>query len=537
MLRVLHTSDLHLGHQLHGISRAYEHRVYLDWLVDQLVTLEIDALLVTGDIFDTANPPTQAQALWYGFLGQARRNCPNLDIVVIGGNHDSAQRLDAPKALLHELDITVIGGVPTRKGQIDIDAMVIPLRDRNRKIAAWVAAVPFIRVSDLPKAPAGVQDPVAYGVHELYSAVLRVARANRRPRQALLATGHFTLTGSKLSDTTERPVLNGSGISSETFTSDLAYVALGHLHFAQRVPGPTYLRYAGSPIPLSITERDYDHQVVVVEIEGENVRRVRAIPTPRTVRLERIGPAPLDAVVAALQAYPDRGDARPTGGEAIPDDTPAAVMTLPCSTTRSPVGSAPNSRSVSQLQPVRRGASCLRAPRPRRAAASRCRPTSSTWSSRGRRASSRATLGPRSALARAHAARHDEDVGARHLVQRRLGRGSSMPLSVRTGPASGATKCTPRAGQARQHLVGPDRVEGGEVVEDDDGDVHGDAPWSGLAAEAAAVRRTAPTRSRRWNARRIVSTVPKPHRRATAVDRRRRPRAAPARARRAAPST
>ena len=77
MLRVLHTSDLHLGHQLHGISRAYEHRVYLDWLVDQLVTLEIDALLVTGDVFDTANPSTQAQALWYGFLGQARRNCPN----------------------------------------------------------------------------------------------------------------------------------------------------------------------------------------------------------------------------------------------------------------------------------------------------------------------------------------------------------------------------------------------------------------------------------------------------------------------------
>jgi DNA repair protein SbcD/Mre11 len=316
VLRVLHTSDLHLGHQLHGISRAYEHRVYLDWLVDQLVTLEIDALLVTGDVFDTANPATQAQALWYGFLGQARRNCPNLDIVVIGGNHDSAQRLDAPKALLHELDITVIGGVPMRKGQIDVDAMVIPLRDRNRKIAAWVAAVPYIRMSDLPKPPAGVQDPVAHGVHELYSAVLRVARANRRPRQALLATGHFTLAGSKLSDTTERPVLNGAGISSETFTSDLAYVALGHLHFAQRVPGPTYLRYAGSPIPLSITERDYDHQVVVVEIEGENVRRVRSVPTPRTVRLERIGPAPLEAVIAALQAYPERGDPRPSGGEA-----------------------------------------------------------------------------------------------------------------------------------------------------------------------------------------------------------------------------
>jgi DNA repair protein SbcD/Mre11 len=344
VLRVLHTSDLHLGHQLHGISRAYEHRVYLDWLVDQLVTLEVDALLVTGDIFDTANPPTQAQALWYGFLGQARRNCPNLDIVVIGGNHDSAQRLDAPKALLHELDITVIGGVPQRKGKIDIEAMVIPLRDRNRKIAAWVAAVPFIRVSDLPKAPPGIEDPIAHGVQEIYSSVLRVARANRRPRQALLATGHFTLTGSKLSDTTERPVLNGAGIPSEAFSSDLAYVALGHLHFAQRVPGPTYLRYAGSPIPLSITERDYDHQVVVIEIEGENVRRVRAIPTPRTVRLERIGPAPLDAVIAALEAYPERGDSRPSAGEAsdalLPIVQVAVVLDAPVPDLRGQIEAA-----------------------------------------------------------------------------------------------------------------------------------------------------------------------------------------------------
>ena len=99
-MRLLHTADWHLGHSLHRFRRHAEHARFLDWLLDQLEEHAVDALLVAGDVFDTANPPSQALRAWYGFLARARARMPALDIVVIGGNHDSAARLDAPRPLL-----------------------------------------------------------------------------------------------------------------------------------------------------------------------------------------------------------------------------------------------------------------------------------------------------------------------------------------------------------------------------------------------------------------------------------------------------
>jgi exonuclease SbcD len=94
-LRLLHTSDWHLGHALHGVDRTYEHERLLAWLVEAVERESVDAVLVAGDVFDAANPPTEAQALWYRFLAEAWRRVPHLQIVAIGGNHDSAARLDS----------------------------------------------------------------------------------------------------------------------------------------------------------------------------------------------------------------------------------------------------------------------------------------------------------------------------------------------------------------------------------------------------------------------------------------------------------
>jgi exonuclease SbcD len=111
-MRILHTSDWHLGHTLKGWSRAEEHAAFLSWLLGALVEEQVDVLLIAGDIFDAANPPASAQETWYGFLVAARRVRPDLDIVVIGGNHDSPSRLDAPNPLLRALGVHMKGGVP-----------------------------------------------------------------------------------------------------------------------------------------------------------------------------------------------------------------------------------------------------------------------------------------------------------------------------------------------------------------------------------------------------------------------------------------
>ncbi len=99
-MKILHTSDWHLGHTLRDRTRKFEHDEFLAWLQDRIADEEIDALLVSGDIFETANPSAEAQKVWFEFLGATRRRFPHLDMVVIGGNHDSAPRLDAPNPVL-----------------------------------------------------------------------------------------------------------------------------------------------------------------------------------------------------------------------------------------------------------------------------------------------------------------------------------------------------------------------------------------------------------------------------------------------------
>jgi len=303
-VRLLHTADWHLGHSLHRFRRHQEHDLFLDWLLDQLQDHQVDALLIAGDVFDTANPPSQALRTWYSFLARARRLLPDLDIVVIGGNHDSAARLDAPRPLLQASGVHVLGGLArTDSGQVDAQAMVVPLHDRSGQIAAWALAVPFLRLSDLPAGQAP-----ADGVRARYDAVAQVARDRCQPGQALVALGHAYLTGTSLSELSERKVLGGNqhALPTAIFPQDSTYVALGHMHLAQQVaPG---IRYPGSPLPLSFGERTYPHQVLLVDLDGPDLSAVTPLSVPRAVDLIAVpeqGALGLDELLQAIDALPD----------------------------------------------------------------------------------------------------------------------------------------------------------------------------------------------------------------------------------------
>ena len=309
MLRLLHTSDWHLGHSLHDVPREREHERFLAWLLDVLAGERVDVLLLTGDVFDVATPPASAEARLFGFLAEARRRRPSLATVIVGGNHDSAARLDAPAPALAALGVTVFGGLPRDEaGAPDPAAVALPLRDAAGNVAAQLAAVPFLRTADLPAA--GGDDPLVAGVRAVYDAAVGAARARRRPGQALLATGHCYVAGGALSELSERRILGGNqhALPVDLFAEDLAYVALGHLHRPQAV-GRETIRYAGSPIPLSLSEDAYPHQVVVVELDGERASAIRSLRVPRTVDVLRVpadGPRPLEEVLPLLEALPAR---------------------------------------------------------------------------------------------------------------------------------------------------------------------------------------------------------------------------------------
>ena len=311
-MRLLHTSDWHLGQTLHNYDRTYEHECFLDWLLDTIVAEEADALLIAGDIFDNANPSSAAQRQLYRFLQRAKARTPHLQIVVIAGNHDSPGRLEAPGPLLEAHGTVVIGNVVrNREGAIDLERLVVPLRNKTGEIKAWCLGIPFLRPGDVPRAETE-GDAYLNGIALLYNQAFQLAQARREPGQAILAMGHCHMVdGQSSSDSERRIVIGGTeALPASMFDPEIAYAALGHLHLAQRVGKKDHLRYCGSPLPLSFAEVGYQHQVLRIDLDGPDAREVTPLLVPRAVELLRVPPkpAPLAEVLAALEALePDAG--------------------------------------------------------------------------------------------------------------------------------------------------------------------------------------------------------------------------------------
>jgi exonuclease SbcD len=297
-VRLLHTSDWHLGHTLKDVTREAEHAAFLAWLLETCAREAPDVLVITGDIFDSGTPPASAERAWFELLAAARRQSPAMDIIAIAGNHDSPARLGAPSAILRELGVHVVGGLPRGPdGTLDLDRILIPVAGGR----GLVAAVPFLRPIDVPP---DVADPLAL----IYGEVLDAARLRRTSGQALVVLGHMYVTGADPSVLSERRISIGGqeSASLRLFPDDISYVALGHMHRAQRV-GRDTIRYAGAPISLSLDEAGYRHQVVVVDFAGAAVSEMRSVDVPQTIEIVRIpkrGAAPLADVLEAIALLP-----------------------------------------------------------------------------------------------------------------------------------------------------------------------------------------------------------------------------------------
>jgi len=253
-MRLLHTSDWHLGHALKDVPRDAEHAAFLAWLLETCAREKPDALLITGDVFDSATPPASAERMWFEFLAACK-----VKVVAIAGNHDSPARLGAASPVLAELGVTIVGG---GWQVVDVGGAVI-------------AAVPFLRAIELPDG----DDPMA----QIYASAIAEATAVAAGRP-VIATGHLYATGADPSHLSERRISIGGqeSASLRMFPETLAYVALGHMHRAQRV-GRDSIRYAGAPIPLALDESSYKHSVVLWE-DGA----IRLLPIPRLIDVMQI---------------------------------------------------------------------------------------------------------------------------------------------------------------------------------------------------------------------------------------------------------
>lgn len=268
MIRILHTADWHLGQTFFGCDRVEEHVHFLQWLARELKENKIDVLLVAGDVFDVSNPSAASQRMFYHFIRQVTEENPKLQLVVVAGNHDSAARLEAPVPLLQEMRTEIRGIVRKHEGEIDYDHLIVELKNSEGEVEALCLAVPFLRQGDYPVV-ATDGNPYAEGVKELYVRLQERALQRRKDGQALVAVGHLQATGSEIAerDFSERTIIGGlECVSPDTFTEQIAYTALGHIHKSQRVSGRENVRYAGSPLPMSFAEREYHHGVVIVTL-------------------------------------------------------------------------------------------------------------------------------------------------------------------------------------------------------------------------------------------------------------------------------
>ena len=293
-MRIIHTSDWHLGQYFYGKSRASEHQQFLNWLLTQVDIHKVDAIIVAGDIFDTKTPPSYARQMYYNFISDLQAfNC---QLVVLAGNHDSVSMLTESKEILSVLSTKVIGNVTDTEIDSNLSEQVFFLKNKQGVEQAVICAVPFIRPRDVIKSKEGqsaadkskqLQQAIVDHYQCLFeyaqSLVAQYEKANKggeKSKLPIIGTGHLTALGVTTSDSV-RDIYIGT---LEAFPSNAFpkadYIALGHIHRAQKVGKTKHIRYSGSPIALSFDEAKQTKRVLLVDFEKTNLPTITELNIP-----------------------------------------------------------------------------------------------------------------------------------------------------------------------------------------------------------------------------------------------------------------
>lgn len=321
-MRILHTSDWHIGVSPDQAPRHQEHALFLDWLIQQIDEHDVEVLVNAGDTFHYMQPSARALRMHYDFLARCARETKLKQIVLTGGNHDSASRIDAPAEILNALDVHVVGGLAGDASTWD--RCLCPIFTPDGHAQAVIMAVPYVHESRLGvttagKTPKEIRDAMIKGFADLYSKVADLGEA-AYPDIPLVATGHLTCypdgTG-QVEGAYHTPIHLIEALGSlppKIFDLRYSYVALGHVHQHMEIAGPNAW-YCGSPIPTDVTETRTSRHVLLVDVDPEKPRAHAqvtklTVPTWRPA-FELFGPA--DDVfdqVKNLEWNPDK-DLRP----------------------------------------------------------------------------------------------------------------------------------------------------------------------------------------------------------------------------------
>ena len=301
-MRILHTADWHLGLRLYKREIVEEHHFFFAWLMELLKEREIDVLMISGDVFDQANPTNEARQLYYDFLKQLISL--RIKVIITGGNHDAPGILNAPREILRMLDIHVVGSAMS-----DVKGELVGVGGRGSdQVEAVVAAVPYLREPDIHALTKDLEfedkrEQVRAAIRKHYELVADACKDYTVP---VIAMGHLYAAGSSVSDS-ERLIQMGnqSAVASDDFPSIFKYIALGHIHKPQFVNGLSHIRYSGSPVPLSFSERKDRKIVIELEVNGDDIVQIdHEVPVFR--KLVRFSGS-FEEVKAKIEAWKEEG--------------------------------------------------------------------------------------------------------------------------------------------------------------------------------------------------------------------------------------
>jgi exonuclease SbcD len=311
-MKIFHTSDWHLGRTLYGKKRYVEFEAFLNWLIEQIQLKSPDLLIVAGDIFDTTTPSNKAQELYYQFLCKVAANTACQHIVIVGGNHDSPTLLNAPKQLLKQLKIHVVGNLSP-----DYRDDVLELKDLNGITQALVCAIPYLRDRDIRileeyELAEDKDKNFMQAIQDYYAKVCEHAEVLRQQLEhpvPIIATGHLFVTGGKtLKDDGVRELYVGSlaQFAANDFPPNIDYLALGHLHVPQIVASKDNYRYSGSPLAMGFGEARQQKIIIEADVNVGNVT-ITEIAIPKFQSLERVA-GDLDTIKLALTNLVNRDE-------------------------------------------------------------------------------------------------------------------------------------------------------------------------------------------------------------------------------------
>ena len=285
-MKIIHTSDWHLGHKFYDQSQKDEQLYFLEWLLNYIENNHIDVLLIAGDIFDNRNPSSESRKLYYNFLINLKKiNCKH--IVIIGGNHDSPDNINAPKELLDFFSIHVVGKATKN---IKEEVFKFCINDEN----IIIAGVPYLRDREIRRAIEGenheeIDDRYKTALVNHYQEVAEYCKSIKTENTTTIAMGHLFAIGGSVSNSEQKIYVGSLGnIGADDFPEIFDYIALGHLHKAQKVNKKNHIRYSGSPNKLSFSEINHDKKLIEIETKKGEISDIKEIEIPNFRKIFRI---------------------------------------------------------------------------------------------------------------------------------------------------------------------------------------------------------------------------------------------------------